>query len=209
MDESMSAAANASRRPSRRRVAASLAAWSTAPFLGGQPRCEPLDRPPVFRTASHQFTIVVPPKVLPPVPLSDVKGQPARLAAVQGKVLLINVWATWCEACRTELPLLDRFYKASAGSVRVAAVSTDQTSRDSVKDYLAKLEIRSLPVYLDPEGRLASSSRESAAPLSLFGMPMTFLITPSGRIAGYIAGAADWLGDDARRLLAYYAAEQR
>jgi hypothetical protein len=71
---------------------------------------------------------------------------------------------------------------------------------------LEKLSIRHLRVYLDPDGRLASSSGDSLVPLQLYEMPITYLVTPNGRIAGYISGPVDWLSNDAQRLLAYYAA---
>ena len=91
--------------------------------------------------------------------------------------------------------------------VKVAAVSTDAAvQRQRIKPYLDRLFIRSLPIYLDPEGRLASNSASTEAPFSLLGgMPVTYLVTPSGRVAGYILGVADWLTVDAQNLLAYYA----
>jgi thiol-disulfide isomerase/thioredoxin len=128
------------------------------------------------------------------------------MSALPGNVLLINFWATWCEACRTDLPLLERFHEAVRGRVNVVAVSSDKANREKVRVYLEKLSIRRLPVYLDPDGRLASSSSDSLAPMRLYGMPITYLVTPYGRIAGYISGPVDWLSDDAQRLLAYYAA---
>jgi thiol-disulfide isomerase/thioredoxin len=143
---------------------------------------------------------------LPVVSLADLRDRPARVSAVPGNVLLINFWATWCEACRTDLPLLERFHEAARGRFKVVAVSADKTGKEKVRAYLEKLSIRHLPIYLDPDGRLANSSSDSLAPLRLYGVPITYLITPSGRIAGYISGSADWLSEDAQRLLAYYAA---
>ena len=132
-------------------------------------------------------------------------GRPAQIAPVPGKVLLVNIWASWCDACRTDLPLLERFHKTASHQAAVAAVSIDTDERRRVKSYLDKLSIRSLPVYLDPEGKLAGNAAKGTAPLLIYGMPLTYLITPSGRIAGYMAGVADWLAPDAQKLLAYYA----
>ncbi|WP_213775244.1 TlpA disulfide reductase family protein [Bradyrhizobium sp. dw_78] len=142
---------------------------------------------------------------MPAVTLTDLKGRPARLAPVANKILLVNLWATWCDACRTDLPLLERFHQATAGQVQVAAVSAEKKDRTDIKSFLDRLAVRSLPIYLDPEGKLVSASNESPAALSAYGMPVTYLITPSGRIAGYISGVADWLSDDAQQLLSYYA----
>lgn len=190
---------------SRRAALASLLGSAALPLLTSSGLAQDDDRPPIFQTARHQFIIVRPSKILPPVSLTDVNGKPSTLGPKPGKILLVNIWATWCEACRVDLPLLERFHKVAGGRVDVAAVSTDKTDRQHVKSYLQKAAIHALPIYLDPKGQLASKSTDSAAPLPIYGMPLTYLITPSGRIAGYMAGVADWLAKDAQELLAYYA----
>lgn len=190
---------------SRRAALASLLGSAALPLLAGPGNAQSDDRPPVFQTARHQFIIVEPSKILPTVSLTDVSGQPAKLGPTPGKILLVNIWATWCEACRADLPLLERFQKVAGSRIDVAAVSIDKTDRQLVKSYLQKSAVRALPIYLDPEGRLASKSTENTAPLPIYGMPLTYLITPSGRIAGYMAGVADWLAKDAQELLTYYA----
>jgi len=63
-----------------------------------------------------------------------------------------------------------------------------------------------LNVLLDPGRRLTSASADEAAPLTLYGMPITYLVDAGGATAGYIMGATDWASDDAQRLLAYYLA---
>jgi thiol-disulfide isomerase/thioredoxin len=131
---------------------------------------------------------------------------PARLAPPPGRIMLVNLWATWCDLCRVELPMLERFQQIAGASVEVVAVSTDRIPPAQVRSFLAALRIRKLKVLLDPDGRIASNAPSPEPPLRIYGMPNTYLITPSGRIAGNIAGATDWLADDAQRLLAYYSA---
>lgn len=178
---------------------------ATVPVLsvGGYARAD--GGPPAFGSASHQFTPASSLETLPPVSLSNLDGDPAPLAAGQGKVLLVNIWATWCQSCLTDLPLLERFHEAVGDRVDVAAISIDKADQGLVRRYLKMISIHSVPIYLDPDERLASSSSESPAPLPIFGLPITYLITPSGRIAGYVSGISDWLTQDARKLLAYYA----
>ena len=196
---------NSSSRLSRRAILTAALGSAALPILRKPGTAQIEDRPPVFQTARHQFIIVRPPKLLPTVTLTDSNGRPARVAPVPGKVLLINIWATWCEACRTDLPLLESFQKVAGDRTEVLAVSIDKSDRRQVNVYLEKLGIRALPIYLDPEGKLASNSPTRPAPLVIYGMPLTYLITPSGRIAGYMAGIADWQTRDAQELLAYYA----
>jgi thiol-disulfide isomerase/thioredoxin len=193
------------RQISRRAALLPLLGLAATPILGGQSRAQTYDHPPVFRTSRFQFTIIEPATQVPAVTLIDLKGRPARLPAAANKILLINLWATWCDACRTDLPLMERFHQATDGQVQVAAVSAEKKDRNDIKIFLDKLAIRSLPIYLDPDGKLVSTSNDRPASLSAYSMPVTYLITPSGQIAGYISGVADWLSDEAQQLLAYYA----
>jgi len=193
-----------SARISRRAALMAFAGGATLPLLATPGEAQSEDRPPVFQTTRHQFTVVRPSNLIPAVTLTDVDGRRAQVAPIPGKVLLVNIWATWCEACRVDLPLLERFHKVASHQAEIVAVSIDTGDRQHVKRYLEKLSIRSLPVYLDPKGMLAGNAAKGTAPLLIYGMPLTYLITPSGRIAGYMSGVADWLAKDAQELIAYY-----
>lgn len=194
------------RRLSRRAVLGGLGGIALMPCLDVRSGARSADGLPVFRNSRYQFTLIRPAKELRPLELKDLNGRAARLRPIRGKMLLINLWATWCDACRTDLPMLERFHLAMGDRVSVATIPTDTVDRDKVRSYLEKLSIRRLPVFLDPDRRLASNSAEDPAPLTIYGMPITYLIDASGRMAGYILGTTDWLTEDARRLLAYYAA---
>ena len=189
---------------SRRSILAALRGLGAMPFLQRPSSVRSQEGPPIFRTARYQFTLIRPPAELRPVVLTDLKGRPTSLATVPGKVMLINLWATWCEACRIDLPMLERFQVAMGNRVAVAAISMDTSGRAEVRSYLDKLSIHRLPILLDPDGRLANNSTERPAQLTAYGLPITYLIDAAGQVEGYIAGAADWLTDDAQRLLAYY-----
>lgn len=189
---------------SRRGMLAALGGIGALPFLGLPRRAQSQESPPIFRTARYQFTFLRPTAELRPVVLNDLRGKVTSLASVPGRVMLINLWATWCEACLIDLPMLERFHNTMGDRVAVAAVSMDTIGRAEVKSYLDKLSIRRLPVLLDPDGRLANNSAERPAQLSAYGMPITYLVGASGRVEGYIEGTADWLADDAQQLLAYY-----
>jgi thiol-disulfide isomerase/thioredoxin len=163
-----------------------------------------IDHPPPMANARHQFEILVPAKILPPIVAIGLDGKPARLAPVPGKILLVNIWATWCELCRVELPMLDRFQASTGSAIDVVAVAAEKAPPAKVRNFIDNLHIRHLKILLDPEEKIASSAESNDAPLRIYGMPMTYLIAPTGRIAGDILGATDWLAPDAQSLLEYY-----
>lgn len=163
--------------------------------------------PPAFGTARSQFTLLDPVNIVPSMQLKPVDGSTANFAAFRGKVLLVNFWATWCAACKVELPILDRLQETvGRKTLQVAAISLDRNGGSAVMPFAQKLKLQHLDIYLDPEGRIGSLGNDNArAPFPIYGMPISYVIGPTGRIEGYVTGEADWLSNDARNLLSYYA----
>jgi thiol-disulfide isomerase/thioredoxin len=114
-------------------------------------------------------------------------------------------WASWCPACRIELPVLDRLSeRARKMRLNVVAVSEDRGGRDQVSRFVQSLGIRNLPIYLDPHGHVGHTDPDrTKAPFALYGMPITYLIARSGWIVGYMPGAADWTEPAAEVLVEY------
>lgn len=161
---------------------------------------------PSFESGRYQFTIIRPQIELPTVRLFGLDGRTIDLSSLRGRPILLNFWATWCAACRTELPILDRFFEENRRSgLQVIAVSEDRSDRDAVVRFVRANKIESLPIYRDPNGYVAFSDRanEKKAPFALYGMPITYLITSSGRVVGYMPGAADWMSLSASELIEY------
>jgi thiol-disulfide isomerase/thioredoxin len=168
--------------------------------------------PPLFASARHQFTILQPTRMVPPVPITRLDGSTTTFDSFRGKVVLVNFWATWCPACRIELPLLDQLQQTAGGKdLQVIAISLDRGGGPTVAPFVRDLKLRHLGIYLDPEGRIARAGDDdnAAVPFGRYGMPISYVIDPAGRIAGYLAGEADWMSDAARNLLGYYAARDR
>ncbi len=187
----------------RRAVLGGLLAATASRAIAAGP-----DSPPAFDGARRQFTELRPQRSVPPTRLVGVDGRAADLAQLLGKVTLVNFWASWCPACRTELPTLERLHIAMADQgVRVVAISVDRDGRDVAARYLRNLNIRRLPVYHDAEGLVAYTDRENRrnAPFALYGMPISYVIDSAHRIVGYLTGEADWASPAGRNLLAYYA----
>jgi thiol-disulfide isomerase/thioredoxin len=160
--------------------------------------------PPAFTSGRYQLTLLRPQAMLPSVRLFRLEGGSLDLESLRGRPLLINFWATWCAACRIELPALDRLSERRQG-LNVIAVSEDRGARQLVGRFALSLGIRKLAIYLDPNGYVAHSDADNrtGAPFVLYGMPITYLVTSSGAVLGYMPGAADWTEPSADALIDY------
>jgi thiol-disulfide isomerase/thioredoxin len=161
---------------------------------------------PSFESGRYQLAILRPQIEIPSIRLFGLDGGTIDLSSLRGKPILLNFWATWCAACRIELPILDRLFSDNRRSgLQVIAVSEDRSDRETVARFVRTNRIGSLPIYRDPNGYVAFSDRdnERKAPFALYGMPITYLITASGRVVGYMPGAADWTSESAGKLIEY------
>jgi thiol-disulfide isomerase/thioredoxin len=161
--------------------------------------------PPVFTSGKHQFTLVSPQRMLPSIRLFSLAGGTLDLASLRGEPILLNFWASWCPACRIEMPVLDKLSeRARKMRLNVLAVSEDRGGRDQVSRFVQSSGIRNLPIYLDPHGYVGHTDPDrTKAPFALYGMPITYLIASSGWIVGYMPGAADWTEPAAEVLVEY------
>jgi thiol-disulfide isomerase/thioredoxin len=135
------------------------------------------------------------PEVLPPVTFRDAAGRERTLGDWHGKVVLLNLWATWCVPCRKEMPALDRLQgELGSGAFEVLAVCVDRAGLPGARRFLDETGVARLALYADPTQRMASSLRAA-------GLPATLLIDGEGREIGRLLGPAEWDGADARRLI--------
>ena len=128
------------------------------------------------------------PRPLPDIRFQDDQGRALKLADFRGRVVLLNVWATWCVPCRQEMPTLDRLEALLGGDdFVVIALSIDRKGVDAVRDFYREIGVQKLAVYLDPS---ATGSRG----LAIEGVPTTLLIDRQGREVARKMGAAEWDG---------------
>jgi thiol-disulfide isomerase/thioredoxin len=116
------------------------------------------------------------PQQLPDFSLPDLGGTPHRLSDWSGRTLVINFWATWCEPCRREIPLLEAIQRENTGkNIEILGIAVDHP--DSVQKMVKDLKI-GYPVLVGEKGGLAA--------VSAFGMdtvlPFTVFADPQGRI---------------------------
>lgn len=110
---------------------------------------------------------------LPTIELSTLDGGSARLSAMTGKPIVVNLWATWCPPCRREMPVLSRA-QARHGDVTFVFVNQGESESD-VRSYLRESRLPLRNVLLDP---FSSVSRESGAR----GLPATLFFDANGRL---------------------------
>jgi thiol-disulfide isomerase/thioredoxin len=136
------------------------------------------------------------PREIANVRFVDGSGAARSLSDWRGKVVLLNLWATWCAPCRKEMPALDRLQKAlGSDAFEVVALNLDRGGVETAKKFLDQIKIEALKLYADPSTRASTE-------LNAVGMPTTILIDRDGRELGRIVGPAEWDGADAQRLIA-------
>ncbi len=142
----------------------------------------------------QQLRILDEPVLAPDYVFREAGGREWGFLEFRGKVVVANIWATWCGVCRKELPKLDRLAVdlADAG-VSVVALAQDADA-EAVKQTLAKRGLSNLRAFQDVDSVLTAS-------LGVYGVPTTFVIDPGGYIVGVAQGAADWNSTEARTFL--------
>ena len=160
--------------------------------------------PPVFETGRSQFTVVRPREPVPALRLQDLRGHDVLVTPKPGGVTLINFWATWCAACRLDLPMLASLARSRSDKLTIYAICTDTKDIRKIRAYLASVKALGLACYADPYETAAAASKPSDSLFKLVGMPITYLVGTSQRIEGYITGAADWLSPSGAQLLQFY-----
>ncbi len=125
----------------------------------------------------------------------DLYGNPVSLADYAGKVVLVNIWATWCPPCRAEMPSLDDLAGEMEGpDFAVIALSTDRAGVERVAQFYEDYLIENLDVMHDRSGNFGRKA-------GVRGLPVTLLLDREGREIGRIMGEADWNSPEAKAIL--------
>ena len=129
----------------------------------------------------------------PDFTLSGLDGKTVRLTDYKGKVVLLNIWATWCPSCVEEMPSMEKLYKELRGEhFEILGVSIDESGAKAVAPFMQKYKL-SFPTLVDPGGRAVQSLYR------ITGVPESFLVDKEGNIAQVIIGPTDWATPEAIR----------
>jgi len=132
----------------------------------------------------------------PSVGFVDAAGKAHKLSEFKGKVVVMNLWATWCAPCKKEMPTLAALQKGFGSKpIAIVPVSVDSKAEgEKAKAFMA--DNKPLPFFHDEEGALtpALSPRPE-------GYPVSFIYDRKGKLYGVISGEADWSTPGIKALL--------
>jgi thiol-disulfide isomerase/thioredoxin len=185
-------------------IAGGIGAWLISPA-----RISLATRPAPVPAASGRFSFAPPAtsRPLPELHFADAGGRKLTLVDFHGRLVLLNLWATWCVPCRKEMPALERLQARLGGpGFEVVALSIDRRGLSAVQPFYSELGLKVLRIYVDQSGAAAGE-------LGASGLPTTLLIDRNGRELGRVVGSVAWdtpaVEAMVRKYLAENAAEPR
>ena len=120
----------------------------------------------------------------PPLALPDQRGTPHTLTAYQGRVVLVNFWATWCEPCREEMPALQQLQN-TLGKERLVVLAVNYgESPEKVQKFVDQVPVN-FPILLDRH-------TDATKTWQVRVLPTSFVLGPDGQIRYHMVGGLDW-----------------
>ena len=145
------------------------------------------------------LTVAQKPFQVPDVTFKDASGHDRKLDDWHGRTVLLNLWATWCVPCRTEMPALDALQGDLGGpNFEVVAVNIDTRNPEKPLKFLKDVGITHLAYYSDDSAHVYEDLKTAG---KAFGMPTTVLVDQVGCEIGNMAGPADWSSPDGVKLV--------
>jgi peroxiredoxin len=118
--------------------------------------------------------------------LATLDGQSVTLQNYAGKLVVLNFWATWCTPCEVEMPTLESLWqKLRERGLVVVGVNVDRGAPRSLIEPYVRGKKLTFPILLDPDMATAQAWRVT-------GLPATFLVKPTGEVAGLAQGLREW-----------------
>jgi thiol-disulfide isomerase/thioredoxin len=154
---------------------------------------------PFARGEVAAFRIAVAPESLAGLSFRAPDGTQTTLADFSGRVVLFNLWATWCAPCRAEMPALERLAAEFRGDdFAVVAVNVDVRNEERARSFLGDIGVASLDFYSDPSLGVFNELKRRGKAL---GLPTTVLVDRQSCSIGVVEGPAAWDSEDAKALI--------
>lgn len=136
------------------------------------------------------FAVTANPMRPAPVNFTDGEGRSQSLKMFRGKVVLLNLWATWCSPCREEMPTLDALQAGLGGTeFEVVALSIDHGGLAAVQSFYEETGIEHLRLYND-------ESAQANVTLGAPGVPVTLLLNRDGYEVARLTGPKNWYSSE-------------
>jgi len=141
------------------------------------------------------FSLVDKSPLPPTVNMTDGAGSDVTLDAFRGKVVLLNLWATWCLPCIREMPALNALQVDYANlDLVVLPVASGKQGQQTAEEFLTSRNLTALTTYYDKKSTFLDT-------FGLKTLPSTFLIDRTGKLRGGVLGMAEWNSGEARALI--------
>lgn len=122
-------------------------------------------------------------------------GAAKSVSDFEGKVVLLNFWATWCPPCRKEMPYLDALQgEMGDDNFQVLALAMDRSSVGKIDEFYKSINVEHLKIYREPTLRIGTEA-------GVLGMPITILLDRQGREIARLQGEAKWDGPEAKAII--------
>ncbi len=145
------------------------------------------------------LTMATAPLRLPDLTFEDADGKPRKLSDWRGRIVLVNLWATWCVPCRKEMPALESLQARLGGpNFEVVAVNIDTRDPEKPRNFLKEANLTRLGYFTDQKAKVFQDLKAIGRAL---GMPTSVLVDGEGCEIATLAGPAEWSSDDAIRLI--------
>ncbi|WP_417467206.1 TlpA family protein disulfide reductase [Maricaulis sp.] len=168
--------------------------WLVYVFISGTGKSETGTLDSYARGEMGAFVTLADAPAQPAMAYTDPDGGEHHLSDYRGKVILLNLWATWCGPCVEEMPALNRLQQQFGGEdFDVVTISFDREFAP-VTEFFEREQIDSLPALRD-------DSFTSHNLVGALGLPMSILYDRHGREIGRMPAPADWDSEDAHRLV--------
>ena len=154
---------------------------------------------PLARGEVAAVSVATEPLHLPTLAFKDANGGARTLADWKDRVVLLNLWATWCVPCRKEMPALAALQRKLGGpAFEVVAVNIDTRNLDKPKAWLKEAGVTDLAYYTDASAQVF---QELKAVGKAIGMPTSLLVDGNGCEIASLSGPVEWASDDALALV--------
>ncbi len=132
---------------------------------------------------------------MPDFSFQNKAGHTLKISDFRGKIVILNIWATWCLPCRKEMPSLNNLQKIFANkNLVILAISQDKAGIRLIEKFYSEMKITNLEIFIDGRGK-------SQRLAGVFVLPTTLIIGPDGFEIGRLIGGAVWESKESIRLI--------